>query len=65
VAGPGYRGGFIGHYVTEPLGFPIGATSTQVGVLGVAVTSNLVGYGLLARRLSRGRSRAPGVVQMP
>src|SRR5918994_1438307 len=26
---PGYRGGFIGHYVTRPLGFPIEETSTQ------------------------------------
>ena len=29
---PGYTGGFIGHYVTEPLGFPVHATSTQVGI---------------------------------
>ena len=29
---PGYTGGFIGHYITEPLGFPIEATSTQVGI---------------------------------
>jgi hypothetical protein len=49
---PAYSGGFIGHYVTEPLGFPIHATSTQVGVVLIAVLPNVVGYGLLARRLS-------------
>jgi hypothetical protein len=47
---PGYRGGFIGHYVTEPLGFPIAATSTQVGIYAVAFLLNLIGYGLLAAR---------------
>lgn len=46
---PGYEGGFIGHYITEPLGFPIEATSTQVGICVVAFLPNLVGYGLLAR----------------
>jgi Protein of Unknown function (DUF2784) len=60
---PGYRGGFIGHYITEPLGFPIEATSTQVGVLLVAFAPNVVGYGLLARRRLRRPSRAPGVLQ--
>ena len=33
---PGYTGGFIGHYITEPLGFPIEATSTQIGIYVVA-----------------------------
>ena len=59
----GYRGGFIGHYVTEPLGFPIEATSTQVGVVVAAVLPNAVGYGLLVRRRLRGSSPAPGVLQ--
>jgi Protein of Unknown function (DUF2784) len=58
---PGYRGGFIGHYITEPLGFPIEAASTQLGILAVAFLPNLVGYGLLAARLTRrdagGRAR--------
>jgi hypothetical protein len=49
----GYRGGFIGHYITEPLGFPIEATSTQVGILVVAFVPNVVGYGLLAARFTR------------
>jgi hypothetical protein len=52
---PGYRGGFIGHYVTEPLGFPIEATSTQIGIYVVAFLPNLVGYALLARRSARRR----------
>jgi Protein of Unknown function (DUF2784) len=52
---PGYRGGFIGHYVTEPLGFPIQATSTQVGIYVVAFLPNLIGYGLLAARILRTR----------
>jgi hypothetical protein len=47
---PGYRGGFIGHYITEPLGFPIEATSTQIGVYTAALLPNLIGYGLLVRR---------------
>src|SRR5829696_7395655 len=50
---PGYRGGFIGHYVTEPLGFPIHATSTQIGIYVAAFLPNLVGYGLLVARYLR------------
>jgi Protein of Unknown function (DUF2784) len=52
---PGYRGGFIGHYITEPLGFPIEATSTQVGICVVAFLPNVVGYGLLLRSALRSR----------
>jgi hypothetical protein len=52
---PGYRGGFIGHYITEPLGFPIEATSTQIGVYTAAIVPNLVGYALLARKYLRER----------
>jgi hypothetical protein len=54
---PGYRGGFIGHYVTEPLGFPIHATSTQIGIYVLAFLPNLIGYGLLVSRSLRGRDR--------
>jgi Protein of Unknown function (DUF2784) len=50
---PGYRGGFIGHYITEPLGFPIEATSTQVGIYVVAFLPNVIGYGLLIARARR------------
>ncbi|MCW2633859.1 MAG: conserved rane protein of unknown function [Blastococcus sp.] len=51
---PGYTGGFIGHYLTEPCGFPVHATSTQVGIYAVAFLPNVVGYGLLAVRARRG-----------
>lgn len=58
---PGYAGGFIGHYITEPLGFPIEATSTQVGIYVVAFLPNIIGYGLHARRILRRREPvAPG-----
>ena len=57
---PGYGGGFIGHYVTEPLGFPIRETSTQIGVYVTAFLPNVIGYGLLAaRHLRRERVTAP------
>jgi hypothetical protein len=51
---PGYAGGFIGHYITEPLGFPIEATSTQIGIYVVAFLPNVIGYGLLGARALRG-----------
>jgi Protein of Unknown function (DUF2784) len=51
-----YTGGFIGHYFTEPLGFPIEATSTQVGIYVIAFLPNLIGYGLLAARQVRSRA---------
>src|SRR5215218_337325 len=53
-----YPGGFLGHYVTEPMGFPIRATSTQVGIYVTALVPNLIGYGLLVARSVRGRSAA-------
>jgi hypothetical protein len=56
----GYTGGFVGHYITEPLGFPIRATATQVGIYALAFGMNLLGYGLLAARMRRG-SRASRV----
>ena len=59
---PGYDGGFIGHYITEPMGFPIEATSTQAGIYIVAFLPNLVGYGLLAARALRGKGRRPSRV---
>jgi hypothetical protein len=65
---PGYSGGFLRHYVVEPMGFDIHAPSTQVGIYVVAVLPNLIAYGLLAvsgparpavatRRNARGRGR--------
>jgi hypothetical protein len=60
---PGYTGGFIGHYVTEPLGFPITATSTQIGIYVIAFLPNVIGYGLLIAQRVRsgaGTQRLPG-----
>jgi hypothetical protein len=54
-----YADGFIGHYITDPLGFPIHATSTQVGIYAIAFLPNLVGYTLLVRRYLRGRVESP------
>ena len=50
---PAYRGGFIGHYVTDPLGFPVRETGTQIGIYVAAFLPNVVGYGLLAARYLR------------
>ncbi len=47
---PVYTGGFLGHYITEPLGVPIEATSTQIGMIIVVLVPNLIGYGLLLTR---------------
>lgn len=55
---PRYRGGFIGHYVTEPMGVPIEAASTQVGIYAVAFGVNLLGYALLMSPGRRARSGA-------
>src|SRR3954469_5683999 len=55
---PEYSGGFIGHYITEPLGFSIHATSTQVAIYAVAFVPNVIGYGLLAARRVRSHVRA-------
>jgi hypothetical protein len=54
---PGYTGGFIGHYITDPLGFPITATSTQVGIYVIAFLPNVIGYTLLVRQRLADRSR--------
>jgi len=50
---PRYSGGFIGHYLTEPLGRPIHEASTQLAVVLIAVLTNVVGYGLLLARRRR------------
>ena len=55
---PGYTGGFIGHYVTEPLGFPVHATFTQVGIYVLAFLPNVIGYGLLLTRQLRSHPRS-------
>jgi hypothetical protein len=62
---PGYAGGFIGHYVTDPLGFPIHATATQAGIYVIAFLPNVIGYGLLVRRGLRARSARRRAVAPP
>jgi hypothetical protein len=52
---PAYEGGFLGYYITEPLGFPIEATSTQIGLLVTALVPNTIGYTLHARRALKRR----------
>jgi len=52
---PGYRGGFIGHYVTEPLGLQIHLASTQLGIYVIAFLPNVLGYALLITRAVRRR----------
>jgi hypothetical protein len=52
---PPYEGGFLGHYLTEPLGLPIEATSTQAGIHAAAAVPNAVGYSLHAGRALRTR----------
>ena len=49
-----YQGGFLGHYVFDPLGLDAAATGTQVGVYAVAFGLNALGYGLLVARQRRG-----------
>jgi hypothetical protein len=54
-----YSGGFIGHYVTEPLGFPIHATSTQVAIYVVVSVPNAIGYAVLVVRRAHGWTAPP------
>lgn len=55
---PLYPDGFIDHYFLEPFGAPdVHTTVAQVGIYAVALTPNLIGYGLQALRARR-RARA-------
>ena len=55
---PLYPDGFIDHYFLEPFGAPdVHTTAAQVGIYAVALTPNLIGYGLHALRARR-RARA-------
>ena len=64
-AGAGaYAGGFLGHYVFEPLGLDVRAAGTQLGIYATALGLNAVAYGLLAARWWGG-ARARGVLQDP
>ncbi len=50
-----YTGGFLGNYVLSPLGLDVADPAAQAGIYGVALTPNVVGYGLLAARSLRAR----------
>lgn len=58
---PAYDGGFLGHYVFEPVGLDVAAASTQWGIYAVALGLNALAYAQLAARLRRRRAlgRAP------
>ena len=45
-----YAGGFLEHYVLQPLGLRQSAPGVQLGIYAVAVLPNALAYGLLARR---------------
>jgi hypothetical protein len=51
---PLYSGGFLGHYLFQPLGLEVAATGTQIGIYVVALLPNVIAYGALA---TRGRRR--------
>lgn len=55
AGGSGYTGGFLGHYLFEPLGVDVASPVTQAGIYTVALLPNLVGYGLHAARARAGR----------
>ena len=50
-----YSGGFLGHYVLYPLGLDVADPAAQAAIYVVALTPNVVGYGLLAARSLRVR----------
>jgi Protein of Unknown function (DUF2784) len=47
---PPYTGGFIGHYLVQPI-HPAGITpGVEAAIYAIAITPNVVGYGVLAAR---------------
>ncbi len=50
-----YSGGFLDHYVVQPLGLDIASTAVHVGIYTVAVLPNAVAVALLAHRLAAAR----------
>ncbi|MDP5184988.1 DUF2784 domain-containing protein [Blastococcus sp. BMG 814] len=56
---PAYEGGFLGHYLFDPLGLDVDATGTQLGIYVTASGVNALGYGLLALRYAVSRTSAP------
>jgi hypothetical protein len=60
AGGAAYQGGFLGHYVLDPLGVDAAAPATQAALRTVALLPNLVAYGLLAARWRARRPARPG-----
>ncbi|SEL46846.1 Protein of Unknown function [Blastococcus sp. DSM 46786] len=56
---PGYEGGFLGHYLFEPLGLDVDATGTQLGIYATASGLNALGYAVLTLRYALSRTSAP------
>ena len=54
---PAYDGGFLEHYLFQPLGLDVAATGTQLGVYAAAFGLNAFGYGLVLSRALRRRAR--------
>jgi hypothetical protein len=55
---PRYDGGFLGHYLLQPLGLDVGAADTRIGIYTVALGLNGLAYAVLVARSLRRRSRA-------
>ena len=62
---PAYEGGFLGHYLFEPLGVDVTDAGTQATIYALAFGLNALAYGAWAARRFRGSSRASGVLQSP
>jgi len=56
AGGTAYTGGFLGHHVFAPLGLDVASPAVQAWIYAVALTPNVVGYGLLALRAGRLRT---------
>jgi hypothetical protein len=50
---PAYEGGFLGHYLFEPLGVDVTAAGTQATVYAVAFGLNALAYGAMVSRARR------------
>ena len=55
AGGEPYTGGFLGHYALAPFGLDVASPAVQAGIYTVALVPNVLGYGLLAARATRGR----------
>jgi hypothetical protein len=55
---PGYPDGFIDRYFLDPFGADVRTPAVQLGIYAVALTPNLIGYGMHAVRALRTGRRA-------